>query len=176
MNNILNLFIKNPEKEYHIREVARILKKSPTTISKNLNELSRQKILIKEKISNHYYFKANAENKEYKRLKLEYNLKKIKESGVIEFLEEKLNYPEAIILFGSWRKSENNKESDLDILVITSNKKELNLNKFEKKLNTKIQLFLFAEKDIERLKSKNKELLNNMINGITLYGFWEVFK
>ncbi len=35
---------------------------------------------------------------------------------------------------------------------------------------------LFVEKDINKLKEKNKELLNNIINGITLYGFFEVFK
>src|SRR3989344_4808251 len=82
----------------------------------------------------------------------------------------------AIVLFGSFAKGEDAEKSDIDLLVITSAKKELNLDIFDKKLGRKIQLFLFSEKEIEKMKESNKELLNSLINGIILYGFFEVFK
>lgn len=176
MNTTLNPFIENPETEFHLRELARILKKSPATISKQLKQLTKQKIITMKKLSNHNYFRANTENKQFKQLKFSYNLQKINNSNLIEILEEKFNYPEAIILFGSWQKAENNKNSDVDILIITPTKKKINLEKIEKKLNTKIQIFQHSKKEIENLKNKNKQLLNNMINGTTIYGFWEVFK
>jgi len=176
MNNTINTFIENPEKEFHLRELARILKKSPATISKQLKKLTKQKIVTIKKLSNHNYFRANTENKNYKQLKFSYNLQKIKNSDLIEILEENFNYPEAIILFGSWQKAENNENSDIDILIITPIKKEINLDKIGKKLNTKIQLFQRSGKEIENMKTKNKPLLNNMINGTTIYGSWEVFK
>ena len=176
MNITLNIFIENPEKEFHLRELARKLKKSPTTISKELKQLIKKEIITMKKLSNHNYFRANTENKQYKQLKFSYNLQKIKNSNLIEILEEKFNYPEAIILFGSWQKAENNENSDIDILIITPTKKEINLKKIEKKLKTKIQIFQYSKKGIENLKERNKQLLNNMINGTTIYGFWEVFK
>jgi predicted nucleotidyltransferase len=176
MNSILDIFIENPEKEFHLRELSRILKKSPATISKQLKPSLKQEIIVMKKLSNHNYFRANTEDKKYKQLKLQYNLQKINESGIIELLEEKFNYPEAIILFGSWQKAENNENSDLDILIITPSKKEVNLQQIGGKLKTKIQLFQHSKKEIENLKNKNKQLLNNMINGITIYGFWEIFK
>lgn len=175
MDNILKNFFNAPEREFHIRELAKITKKSPTTISKYLSSLKKRGVLISRKKLNHLLFKANTQSQYFKDMKLFFNIKMIRDSGLIEHLEEELNYPEAIVLFGSFRKSENIPSSDIDLFIITPSKKELNLQKFEKKLNHKIQLFTHSKSDIENMKTKNKELLNNWINGIVLYGFWEIF-
>ena len=98
------------------------------------------------------------------------------ESGLIEYLVEAFNQPEAIVLFGSFSKAEDNKNSDVDILIISSKKQEPNVEKFEKKLNHKIQLFIHSKKELEKLKNKNKELFNNWINGIVVYGYFEALK
>jgi len=175
MDNILNFFIKEPEKQFHIRQISKLLDKSPTTISKYLKELKEKNILKSEKKLNHLLFKANVENKKFKQLKLNYNLNLLYNSGLIDYLVKELNYPEAIILFGSFAKAENISASDIDLLIISPSKKEIKLTNFEKRVGHKIQIFIHSKKDIEKNKEKNKELLNNWINGITLYGFWEVF-
>jgi len=175
MDNILNLFIKESEKQFHIRQISKLLNKSPTTISKYLKELEKEHILKSERKLNHLLFKANIENKKFKQLKLNYNLNLLYDSGIIDYLIKELNYPEAIVLFGSFAKAENISISDIDLLIISPSKKEIKLDKFEEKLGYKIQLFIRSKKDIEKMKEKNKELLNNWINGITLYGFWEIF-
>ena len=104
-----------------------------------------------------------------------YNLNLLYDSGLVNYLIKELNWPEAIILFGSFARAENSSASDIDLLIISSSKKEAKLTKFEKKTGYKIQIFIHSKKDIEKMKEKNKELLNNWVNGITLYGFWEVF-
>ena len=63
-------------------------------------------------------------------------------------------------------------KSDFDICIIGSKEVDINLGKMEKKLNRKISL-LFVE-DVESLK-KNKELLNNLINGFVVRGYLKVF-
>ena len=35
---------------------------------------------------------------------------------------------------------------------------------------------ILQKKSIEEMKIKNKELLNNFVNGYILYGYWEIFK
>lgn len=50
------------------------------------------------------------------------------------------------------------------------------LNRFEKILHHKVSLFLFSRERIEKMKVGNKELLNNLVNGIILRGFWELFR
>ncbi len=172
MDKILEFFIKEPEQEFHIRKISKILKKSPTTISKYLKNFEKQGILKSKKKLNHLLFKANHENEKFRILKLNYNLKSLYESNLIDYLIKEFNYPEAIILFGSFSKAENAQKSDIDILVISPLKKDVELDKFEKKLNNEIQLFVYSKKTLKKI---NKELMNKFVNGIVIYGFWEVF-
>lgn len=176
MDNILKYFIEEPERKFHIREIAKLEKISPMTASKHLNQLKKEKILLFVKQYNHIFFRANSENPLFKDLKFCYNLQKIRKSGLIEHLNEWFNYPECILLFGSFRKAENTKTSDIDILIVSNSKKEPNLSKFESLMGHKIQLFIYSLKEINDMKTKNKELLNNFANGFVLCGFWEVFK
>ncbi|MFH1358955.1 MAG: nucleotidyltransferase domain-containing protein [archaeon] len=176
MDKILEFFIKEPETEFHVRQISKLLNKSPTTVSKYLKKLEKEGVLVSEKKLNHLLFKANAESQKFKRLKLNYNLEKLSESSIVSYLAEEFNHPEAIVLFGSFSKAENIARSDIDLLIVSSLKKEINLEKFERKLGYKIQLILHSKKEIDKMKEKNKELMNSIINGITLYGFWEVFR
>ena len=176
MDKTLDFFIKEPEKEFHVRQIAKLVRKSPTTVSKYLKKLSNDGILISEKRLNHLFFKANSESNKFKTIKLNYNLNGLFNSGVIDYLIKEFNYPEAIVLFGSFSKAENIKKSDIDLLIISNLKKEIRLEKFEKKLGHEIQLFVYSREDIENMKKKNKELLNNFVNGIVVYGYWELLK
>lgn len=176
MDKILEFFIKEPEREFYVRQISKILKKSPTTISKYLKNYEKKEILKSERKLNHLLFKANREGEEFKQLKLKHNLDLLKNSGFIDYLVEEFNTPETIVLFGSFAKAENIPSSDIDLLVVSPTKKEIDLKKFEKKLGYKIQLFIHSNKEIEKMKIKNKELLNNWINGIVVCGHWEVFR
>ncbi|MFH1823355.1 MAG: nucleotidyltransferase domain-containing protein [archaeon] len=171
---ILNYFFEEPEREFHIRELAKLMKISPTTASKQLNQLKKEGLLTSREKFNHLLFKADIENIKFKDSKLNYNIKKIRDSGLIEHLDIKFNHPRAIILFGSFAKAENVTNSDIDLLIITPLKKEPDLKEFEKKLKHEIQLFLHSQKEIKQMK--NKELLNSFINGIVLKGYWELFE
>jgi predicted nucleotidyltransferase/DNA-binding transcriptional ArsR family regulator len=174
--DILEYFFEEPEKKFYVRELAKLTKKSPTTISKYLDILKKKDLLIVERKYNHLLFKADSESKIFKNLKLTCNLRKIIESGLIDYLEEEFNYPEAIILFGSFRKAENIPISDIDLMLISPIKKEIDLEKFEKILKHKIHLLINSKESIEKFKEKNKELLNNLINGIVIYGYWELYR
>tara|TARA_Y100000310_G_scaffold176061_1_gene176192 strand:- start:985 stop:1515 length:531 start_codon:yes stop_codon:yes gene_type:complete len=176
MDNLIRYFFKDSEKSYHVRELAKLSGKSPSTVSKYLNDYKKQEILKSERKLNHLLFKANLDNSEFKDLKFSYNVGRLRDSGLIDFLIDEFNHPEAIVLFGSFRKAENLPESDVDLLVITPSIKKLNLSKFEKKLGNKIQLFQHSQKSIRLMKKNNKELLNNFVNGFIIYGHWELFK
>ena len=168
-------FIEDPNGWFHIREIAKLAGLSPTTATSYLEDFRKRGILLRKKERNNVLYKANSESYNYKDLKLYYNIKKFRDSGLINFLNEEFNYPKAIILFGSFRKAENTKESDVDLFILSPIKKEASLENFEKKLKHKIQLFVYSREEFDNLKKKNKELLNNILNGISLDGFLEVF-
>jgi predicted nucleotidyltransferase len=171
MNKIKYIFFKNPEKEHHVRHIAKQLNISPTSASKYLKELEKKEILTSEKKYGHLIFRANTESKKYQVLKRNNNILSLYDSGLINFLQKTYNYPEAIILFGSYSKGEDTSRSDIDLLIITPAKKEHKLEKFEKKLGRKIQIFEISK---EELIKTNANLKNSWINGIVLEGYIEI--
>ncbi len=164
--NTLKLFFEYPERELNVREVARILKISPATASKELKKLSKMGIVGKRKERMLSLYRANLEDDLYRDLKIFYNLRKIKESGLLEALNRFYLKP-AVVLFGSGAHGLDTDTSDFDLVVISEKKGELlGLDKFEKKINRKLQLFVV--KDLKNLS--NKHLINNVLNGIVLQG------
>jgi predicted nucleotidyltransferase len=165
--NILKIFFEEPSREFNVREIARILKIAPATASKELKEeLVKQSILKERKQKIFNLYKANLESDFYRDLKIYYNLRKIKDSGLLEALNKFYLKP-TIVLFGSAASGLDTETSDFDLLVISEKIKEFpESKKFEKKLNRKLQIFVV--KNIKELK--NKHLINNIVNGITLQG------
>src|SRR3989338_856899 len=162
MDKILEKFIEEPEREFHVREVARAVKVSPATASQYLKKLAKAGLLTSKLERNHRLYRANAESSNYRDTKIHYNISRIKGSGLVDYLKIELNHPKAIILFGSFRKGDNVPESDIDIFVVAAVKKKLNLSGFEKKLGHPIQLFVYSQSELEKMKLKNRELLNNI--------------
>ncbi len=176
MDELLEYFMKEPEREFHVRQLAQLAKKSPTTVSKYLSRFEKEKLLISSRKLKHLLYKANTESPAFRELKRYHNLRKLHESGLTQFLVEKFNNPAAMVLFGSYWKAEDSSKSDIDLLIITPNKNTPDLEKFEKALGRRVQLFLYSNAEIERMKTKNRELLNSFVNGIVLDGYWELYK
>lgn len=169
---ILAPFFENPEREFQIREISRLIKINHTTIRQHLNKLVKEEY-IKIKIGGIYQTYLSNISKKYLNLKLFYNLENIRISGLTEFLEKEYDFPE-IVLFGSYSKAQNSINSDIDLCVISDINKELNLEKYEKYLNKKIQLHLINKKTMNLMKAKNPHLLNSICNGIVLSGELEI--
>ena len=156
-NKILELFFNNPDKSFTIREISKQTKVPTTTTQRYLKQLKKDNILDKDNrfTSNHYS----------KFLKTYFIITNLYKSNLIDYLTKELN-PSLIILFGGVRKGEYDKNSDIDIFIETTLNKELNLKDFEKILHHKIDLFI--ESDVKKI---NKNLQNNIINGIKLSGY-----
>ena len=170
--NILKQFFEDPDREFNIRELARIVKINHTTVRKYLNTLVKENILQKKKghIYNNYSIILS---KEYLNLKLYHNLEKIRKSNIIEYFQKEFDFP-VIVLFGSYTKARDTKKSDIDICIISNIKKDLNLKPFQSVLDKPVNLHLFTKKEFDNLKEKSPELVNNIANGIVLEGELEI--
>ncbi len=168
---IKEYFFVNPNAKLRVREIERKLNCPLPSVIRYCKELASEGILIIMSIGNSNFYTADKVSKVYLLEKKLYNLKSLYLSGIIEYVKEKASNP-VIILFGSYSRGEDNEESDIDLYVETKSKISFNFNKFEKLLNRKIQVFLY--KGIKRIT--NPHLANNIINGITLNNFIEVFK
>jgi len=157
---ILELFFNFPTKRFHIRGISKILKISAPAVSNNINKLEKDNLIIHNKgFMSEIYAKIN--NK-FKKLKRAYNLKKIYESGLEDYLIEEFPLT-TIVLFGSYSRGEDIEKSDIDIAIFNKERK-LNIEIFEKRLNRRINIELINFKKI------SPELKESIINGITLSG------
>ena len=160
----LALFIEFPTKDFSVRGIARHLKLSHATILKYINDLEKLGFIKKKKETLYPTYFANTENQKYRSYKRNWLVFKITESGLIDYIQKE-TLPSSIILFGSGAKATFTEKSDIDIFV-ESNEAKLDLTKYERKLNRKINLLF--EQNINNL---SKELRNNIINGVVLHGF-----
>jgi predicted nucleotidyltransferase len=172
--NILKPFFENPNEEFQIRELSRLLNINHTTIRQYLLKLVKEELICLKNGKPYDYFKADI-NKKFLNLKLFFNLERLRESNLIEHIERDYDYP-TIILFGSYASATDDSTSDIDLFVLTEVKKEKDYSKFESKLNRKITIHLFSKDKFNSMVHKNSELLNNIINGITLSGKLEAFE
>jgi len=163
----MELFFVVPTRNFQIREIARLTKIAHTSVKNYLEELRKENLVKKIKGNIYNSYIATSENGLFKIYKQQHLILKLYTSGLIDYLEDKL-LPGCIMLFGSGRKGEYTKTSDIDLFV-QSSEKPLNLTKFEKILKHEINIFF--EENINKLSN---ELFNNIVNGIILSGYLKI--
>ena len=96
------------------------------------------------------------------------NIRQIYESGLAGFLKEK--FPGcAVIVFGSFSRGEDTGKSDIDIAIVGSKTKVLDMEGFRKTLMKEIRVNFYAS-----FGGINKELRNNIVGGMLLSGWIEL--
>lgn len=172
---VIKLFLLYPTKLFSARGIAKLLKLTHPTVLPILHKLNNngvvKRVLFQQKgmLSINMLWQANREENKYKLIKRVNNLGSLYASKLAEYIANK-TMPNAIVLFGSYSRGEDVEESDIDVLVVSKEKK-MDLTHYERKLKRKINVIF--EPDILKLK---KEFLNNIINGVVIYGYLEVFK
>ncbi len=169
---ILEYFFEHPYEEIYLAKLSETTKVNVFTTKQIVDELVINGFLIQKKLGKMRILKANTESLLFRYLKIYYTLMKLEKSGLVEYLLKKISNVSSILLFGSGAKGEDTEKSDIDILVIGKKKSKLNLEKFEKKLKRKIQLFVFSWSEWKRYANKNKAFYQEVISySIELYGF-----
>ena len=164
------VFFNEPTKDHYLIEISQKANLAHTAVKKHLLELKKLFIITEhhEKKGKRTFpiYKANINDKEYKKQKRIFNLIQLQESKLIPFLKDNL-MPKSIVLFGSYQKGDDIEDSDID-LFIECKKENLKLEKFRNSLNRNIQLHF---KD--HFKKYPEDLKNNIINGFVLEGYLE---
>jgi predicted nucleotidyltransferase len=164
---LLTQFIEHPTKQFGLRELGRILRKSHVTIKKHLKNLEKNKLIIPIDETLYQTYLANNEQRMFRKYKQRFIVDKIEESGLIDFLEKSF-FPSCIIIFGSCASGTFHEKSDIDIFV-QATEKSVNLSRFEAKLKRSITL-LFEP----RISNLPEELMHNISNGIIVQGFLDL--
>jgi predicted nucleotidyltransferase len=163
---ILKLFIKGKNIFFHGREIARRLRKNQKTISKNLLKLENENILYSEQRGKNKYYYLNFENPLLDEViaLVELNKKKnFLENNMVLFdalkeLEE--NCQGILLVFGSYAKNTQKKDSDIDLFLIGNIK---NLEYIKKSYGLNIHLIKSTKDKFDLNNNFIKEVLENHV-------------
>jgi len=167
---IKEYFFIKPREKLRVREIERALKLPLPSVIRYCKELLEEDILKIIKTGNVVFY-TGSRSENYLLEKKLYNIKKLYTSGLVEYLKTSLNNP-VLVVFGSYCKGEDVEDSDIDLYIESFSNNKIKVEKFEKKLGRKIQIF--KHKNIKDIK--NKHLANNIVNGVVLNNYIEVFK
>lgn len=165
IEKVLELFVKEPMRGFQLREISRLTKLGLPAVKKYVSELEKKHFVRKMKGRTYDYYEADRESKGFKVLKIACTLMQIR-PAVDDIVSKTM--PNAVVLFGSASRGEDTEKSDIDLFV-QAKRKDFDFSRIEKTLNRRISMTFEPD-----LKKVSPELLNNLANGITIYGFLEV--
>jgi len=195
---ILEIFLKDPFKEIHLREIARLSGVSLTNVDNSMRLFVKNGIFEKRRISNMTFFKPNLENEtllkifeylEFDKKKQFYdknkNIARLLQKYTQDIVELSNKKIQLVILFGSVARSEWTKDSDIDILIVTSEKDDnitAMLNKAKINVSPLLEIrpvTTTTEKFIEGFRKKAEFYEQLWKDRIILYNdflFWQLIK
>lgn len=175
---VLQWFFSFPTIPISLSELSKELSISKKTANKLVLQLLEESFLIKEEVGRTWRISCNQKHAYNYTRKISHNLSLLYsilyEAGVIEDIYRICGNPKAIMLFGSYRKGDDNEKSDIDLAVEVVSNEELkiihlgNLPQLGYRKNVPINLHVFSRNKIDL------NLFANIANGIILEGFLEV--
>lgn len=195
---MLEVFLKDPFKEIHLREIARLSKSSLANVDDSMRLFVKNDMFIRRELSHSTFFKPNLENDdivkvfellEIERRKVFYaknkniaRLLKKYTDALVELSNKKI---QLVILFGSVARGEWTKGSDIDILAVVPDKEDDTidiLNKAKTDVSPLLEIRPIStttKKFIEGFKAKAEFYDNLWKDRIVLYNeflFWQLIR
>jgi len=195
---ILEVFLKDPFKEIHLRELSRLSQSSLANVDNSMRLFVKNDMFKRNEMSHSTFFKPNLENddtiKIFELLELERRktfyaknkniarlIKKYTDS-IIELSNKRI---QLVVLFGSVARSQWTKESDIDILAVVPDK-ESDIIEILDKAKTDVSPLLeirpistTTKKFIDGYKAKTEFYDHLWTDRIVLYNeflFWQLIK
>jgi predicted nucleotidyltransferase len=167
-------FFAFPTREMSLNDLAISIGVSKTTAKVVISRLIEEGFLKKEELGKIWRISCDFEHYYNKTLKITTNLERIYLSGIIQETHKLIPNSRALILFGSYRKGDDNEKSDIDIAVEVLDNEELRIiplgiiSELGYRKNVQVNLYVFSRNKIDL------NLFANISNGIVLDGFLEV--
>lgn len=159
---VLEVFFKEPTEIHFVKEISRKISLAPTSVRNIVKNLEENHLIARKKSKPFDGYTANRENEDFIFYKKIYNLYSLKD--LIREITNQI-YPSAIVLFGSYSRGEDVTSSDIDLLILSKTKKEINILLFEKILKRKINILV-----IDKLEKLEEPIRKKINNGMVLYG------
>jgi len=160
--DILALLLNNPDEKFYVREISTLIRKNPSGVKRELDNLEKMGILISKKVANLKYFQAEKKSPLFSELK---NLiaKSLGIPGALKTLLKTSGVKLAFI-YGPFTENEDAEPVDLFIVGPSSNNIE-NIKDIEEKFKKKISTLIMDENEFKNKKEISDADLEKLLSG-----------
>ncbi len=181
-DKVYKAYFESKKNSLYFNEIKELSKLSDSSLTNTLNKLVHNNILTQEKTKSNTFYKI----KDKKLFTLKFS-----EIAIQEFNELNIgvkiplrnflkNIPKeiyTIILFGSASRKEEQKGSDIDLLIIANKKTDLTNNKKEAEITSKHSISIFQATIEQFIQNKDDVIIQSRKIGFPIYkeqNFYEV--
>jgi DNA-binding transcriptional ArsR family regulator len=160
--DVLSLLLNSPDEQFYIREIAELLRKNPSGVKRELDNLEEMGIVISERVANLKYFKANKDSPLFSELK---NLitKSLGLPGALKAVL-RASGAKAAFLYGPYAEGDDINTVDLFVIgAMASLTREL--KDIEKRFDRKINCIIIDGDEYKLKKKKGDANLKKLLSG-----------
>ncbi|MEJ2182181.1 MAG: winged helix-turn-helix domain-containing protein [Nitrospirota bacterium] len=167
--DVLSLLLSSPDEMFYVREIAKLLRKNPSGIKRELDNLERMGIVTSEHVANLRYFQANKESPLFRELRSLIT----KSLGLPGALKAVLRASgvKAAFIYGPYAEGE---DADTVDLMVVGAQDDLvkEFRSIERKFNVKITWIEMEEEEFKRRRKRRDAQLRKILSGkrISLVG------
>jgi predicted transcriptional regulator with HTH domain len=159
--DIMSLLFNSPEEKFYVREIARLVRKNPSGVKKELDKLEKIGLVTSEKEGNLKYFKVNKSSSLFPELKGLI----AKSLGLPGALKSVLKASEVKTAFIYGPYTEDSNAPAIDLFVVSdSNHLKKNLEDIEKRFGREINYTVMREAEYKVKKKAGDRQLKKLLN------------
>ena len=166
-SKILALLLSQPDKEYYLSEIGRILNKKPGVFQRRINLLEKQNVITSRKLGGIKFFKINKEYSLFNEIKSIIQ----KTSGTEGLLRNILKIKGVIkaYIYGSYAKDRLRPDSDIDLIIVVTNPKTDDLlidaiSEAEHAIQREINYKLYSKEEFREKLENNDPFLEEIFS------------
>ncbi len=160
--DLLDLLLNNPDEKFYVREIATLLRKNPSGVKRELDNLEKMGILVSKKVANLKYFQAEKKSPLFSELK-SLIAKSLGIPGALKALL-KTSAAKIAFIYGPYTESEDADTVNLFIVGPSSLVIE-GISDIEERFKKKISLTLIDENEFKNKKESGDAALAKLLSG-----------
>jgi len=167
---LFTLYFTNPENDYYLRELERVLHIPVSMIRNELVNLEREGIFLSQRKGNLLYYSINKEYPLFLELK-SIVFKTVGITGTLRQMLSEIGGVKTAFIYGSFAKKSENAASDIDLFIlgdIDEDRLSGGLRRIEDILKREINYTLYSKRDFLR-KKKTDSFLKNIIDNPKIF-------
>lgn len=162
---VLTYLSRSPNSEFYVREIAKDLDESLGGCHKVLKKLFEMALIEKRKSGRNLYYKIRNDNPSIKFFKIFMNIQEL--NKIKDQIKDNCR---KIVLFGSCAAGTDTMESDIDLLIITDGKKQVQLLLKNQYINSRqLRPIIVNSHELLTFKKKDRAFYNEIDKGIILW-------